>query len=160
MRNFFLFVISSCLMLAGCATYSQMFINAEGQIMRCSSTGQGMIGMMVAQGAESSCEHDLRAAGYIPLYDAGVIGITLVTTRTDSAEILSVKKDSPADSAGVVAHDKIIMVDSIAVTNYIDTQHLLFGHAYTTVKLTILRGADRKELLLTRMPYTELYGNP
>ena len=96
----YVLLISTC--LTSCATFSRMFINEDGQIMQCSATGQGIVGMGVASNAERSCEDNLRAAGYIELEKAGVIGIEFSETKNDTVvKVLKVYNPSPADSAGI-----------------------------------------------------------
>ena len=149
------------IIIIGCATYSQVFINSDGQMMQCSSTGQGIIGMAVAENAEKSCEMNLRSAGYLPLKEAGVIGIRFSQTKNDTAAmILQVFDNSPAKATGIKPGDRVIMVSNQTINSAIDASHLLFGKAGTNVEVVILRGTERISLTITRASYTQVYGNP
>jgi len=47
--------LAAVLAAGGCATYSQLMVGPDGRIERCQSSGQGLIGMTMAEGATNKC---------------------------------------------------------------------------------------------------------
>lgn len=67
--------------------------------------------------------------------------------------VLSVRKESPADKAGLAVHDMIVAIDGHAMVNkpYSEIAHALKGAPGTTVSLDILRLDQEFKLHLTRI---------
>lgn len=149
------------LVVSGCATYSQFFINSNGDIVPCSATGMGLIGMATASNAVNDCSTNMRLAGYVELERAGVVGIQLSETAPGEAvRILKVAENSPAAAAGIVPGDTIDAIGGQPVASKSDANQLLFGLAESDVEITILRAGEKLDIQLTRAPYTEVYGVP
>jgi S1-C subfamily serine protease len=145
----------------GCATYSQLFINADGTIMQCTATGQGIIGMATASNAVDDCKQNMKSAGYIELERAGVVGIQFSESKNDTLiKVLKIFDSSPAQLAGIQPGDKVIIIDGQEINNVQDARHLLFGKAGSIVEIVILRDEEQIPLTLTRAPYKKVYGNP
>lgn len=152
-------ILSLCVWVAGCATYSQVFVNADGHIMQCAATGQGVIGMATASNAVRSCTANMLAAGYIEIERAGVIGVSLSTSEPGSpVRILKVADLSPAQAAGIRPGEQIISIDGQPVLNVTDAKHLLFGLAGTEVEVVILKRDEKKAYRLLRAPFPKIYG--
>ena len=150
-----------CALLAGCATYSQYFINAEGEMASCSATGQGLIGMATASNAVGDCSANMLRAGYIELERAGVIGIKLSeSVPGEPVRVLKAVDGAPAASAGVKAGDIVELVDGQPVSSKADAELLLFGLAGSSVAITVRRDGELFSYSLTRAPYTLVHGTP
>lgn len=145
--------------LVSCATYSQVFVNAHGDLERCSATGQGVVGMAVASNSVSTCASDMRAAGYLEIERAGVLGITLADTPTgEPLRILKVTQHSPAWKAGVDPGDLILEIDGQPVQSAQDARILLFGEAGTSVTVRFQRGDFDTTFAVNRAPYRSVFG--
>ena len=161
MRPVILLFATILLLLSGCATYSQLYVNSAGDVVACSATGQGLFGMATAANATDNCGRQMRNAGYVEIERAGVVGIRLSDTAAGEAvRVLMVATGSPAAAAGVLPGDTITEIAGQPVSSKVDAGHLLFGMADTEVGLTLTRGAERMDLVLVRASYTEVYGVP
>ena len=143
--------------LVACATYSQVYVNPYGQMMQCSATGQGLVGMATASNATGRCGDDLRRAGYLELDSAGVIGIQLSPSPA-GARVLQVAPNGPAKAAGVEVDDILVSVDGTKVGSLQDAQLLLFGRTGTSVVLKLRRGDVEVDRTVERVPYPSIHG--
>jgi len=146
------------LTILGCASYSQMFINANGQMQRCGAYGQGLIGMASAQNIQNDCIGDMKKAGYIEIEKAGVIGIKL--SQDTLVTILKVMPNSPASGRGIMGGDILLSVNGQKVKSQPDASTLLFGDIGDFVNITVSHNGQVQEYRLIRRPYTDIYGNP
>lgn len=133
-------------------------INAMGEWQRCASYGYGVMGIATADSIQNDCVKSLRAAGYIEIEKAGVIGTYL--SDEDTPLIIKVKENSPAYIAGIKAGDKITKIDGQNVSNKRDARLLLFGMADTPVELTIDRDGVETSYKLIRASFTKVFGMP
>jgi S1-C subfamily serine protease len=155
----FLVTILLMVAFAGCATYSQLFVNADGQVMRCSATGQGVIGMAVASNATDKCSEDMKRMGYIEIEKAGAIGITFSQVTPDTlARIIRIQPGSPAQRGGLHVGDIIRLVDNQIVYSSKDAKLMMFGRANTRVYLRVQRADSTMPFDIVRMQYTRVYG--
>jgi|SRR5208283_308747 len=160
MKSFYSFLFLS-IALVGCATYSQLFVTPDGQIMQCSVTGQGVVGMATAQNAANSCKQNMLMAGYLEIERAGVVGIQFSTVKSDTGvRILRVVSPSPAQRSGIKAGDYLISIDGQKINDMTDARHLLFGIAGTHVEIVTKRETVLDTLIITRAPFTEVNGDP
>jgi membrane-associated protease RseP (regulator of RpoE activity) len=113
--------------LIGCTTPSSMYVGQDGKRIRCAAHGWGYMGVTMAQGIHDQCSADAKAAGLIPLAEAGI---------------------RPGDF--------IIAVDDQPVTNVADGRRMFFGRANTPVKVTYRSGGTDKTVNLIRYPVTSM----
>lgn len=141
--------------LAGCVTPSTVLIGPDGKGIRCASYGYGYVGATMAQGIHDSCIRDAKAAGALPLEEAGGIGIML-TTEASSMRIIRVTQGSPAERAGIKAGDSIVAIDGQPVTNDTDARRLSFGRVNTPVNVTYRSGGAVTTVALMRASFSSL----
>jgi S1-C subfamily serine protease len=132
-----------------------MFVSPVGKITRCSAYGWGYVGAPMAQGIHDSCTADAKAAGLIPMAEAGSIGV-IPSTEPSSMRILKVVPGSPADQGGIKSGDSIVAIDGQPVNNWADARRLLFGRKNTPVKVTYRSGGVDKTVNLIRSAVTDL----
>jgi serine protease Do len=148
--------------IVGCASYSQIMINAQGQMYRCGSYGSGLIGIAHANQINEDCIQSMRSAGYIELEKAGVIGATFAN-QTEADTILTIIKvadNSPASASGIRQGDVLASINGQRVRKIADAKVLLFGFAGTKLSIVVRRNTQDINLNLTRAPYTEVFGMP
>lgn len=161
MKTLFL-SIPLTVILSGCASYSQILINAQGQMYRCGAYGQGVYGVAQANQIQDDCLSSMKAAGYIEIEKAGVVGIYFSEQLlTDTLlSVLKVVPNSPAEIAGVRGGDIIISIDNQKVRKAMDAKLLLFGLAGTPVALSLSRDNEIINLNINRAAYTRIFGIP
>jgi len=141
--------------LAACAHGNVRFVNSDGRISVCASTGYGAIGATEAGGFQDNCVTSATAAGYIPVEEAGSIGLVSSADPT-SLRVASVLPNSPADFAGIKAGDKIVAVNNQPVNTWLEARRLLFGRASTVVKVTYRSGELDRAVQVIRYPYVDM----
>jgi len=57
-------IILAVAFLSGCATPSELLVNPQGRVMRCSAAGWGLIGAPLAYQSFDRCVADLERLGY------------------------------------------------------------------------------------------------
>jgi len=146
-------------LLSGCASYSAMFVNANGQVERCAATGGGGLGIAMAADAVNDCVKNMHAAGFLELERAGTIGVTLAEGEAGKhPRVLKVFPGSPAERVGIKPGDLFAKVDGQDVWHQSEASVLLFGEAETTVAVTVTAAGQDKTLIVRRIPYTTVYG--
>lgn len=141
--------------LVACAHGNVTFISGDGTMRRCAVTGLGAIGAAVAQDNQNRCVDSAKAAGYIPVEEAGSIGL-VSSTEPSSLRVASVLPSSPADLAGIRSGDSIVAVDDQAVKDWIEARRLIFGRVNTAVKLTYTSGGTTKSANVVRYPFVTM----
>ena len=147
------------LIIINCASYSQIMINAQGEMHRCGAYGNGLVGIIQANKIQDDCVSSMRTAGYVEIEKAGAIGVYFTESDT-LASILKVIPESPAAFAGIQNGDIILSVDDTKVNTSGEARILIFGLAGTSVMLTLKRYNEILSVNLTRRPYTALFGIP
>ena len=143
--------IAAINLLFGCATPSQMLVNPQGQLMRCSASGWGFIGAPLAGRAYDKCVSDLTAVGYVAFEEAGATGIQISLVEPMTARIIVVTPNSPAANAGVLVGDRIIEVNGQPVASGSMAAQLMFGRKGESVNIKVRRGEDEKPFTLVRI---------
>lgn len=154
--------LGTVFIIIGCASYSQIMIDAQGQMYRCGAYGQGLFGIAQANNIQGDCLESMKAAGYIEIEKAGVVGIYFsepLATDT-SLSVLKVAPKSPADIGGIRGGDILLSVENQKVRKVMDAKLLLFGMAGTSVHLVLQRNSETISLDLTRASYTKVFGMP
>jgi len=91
----------------------------------------------------------LLGRGYDTVVPRGYLGIEL-TEKDDTVTVQSVLAKTPADSAGLKAGDRLDLVQGKEVRSIADVQRLTANIvAGQTVRMTIRRGEDKKEINIT-----------
>ena len=135
--------------LVACATPSTIFLSPDGKVTRCAAHGWGYAGAPMAQGIHDSCTADARAAGQLPMAEAGSIGI-IPSTELSSMRILKVVPGSPAELGGIKSGDSIVAIDDQPMANLTDARRMLFGRVNAPVKVTYRSGGVDKTVNLIR----------
>lgn len=136
-----------CAMLAvivGCSSPSQMLVGPQNNTVLCSATGWGYIGAPVAHHEYSKCVHNYETMGFLPLEDAGLVGIQF---SPGTFIIMGLTPNSPAAAVGIALGDKLLQVNGAPVSDAQTAQKLIFGQAETPVTITIQRNGQT-------IPYT------
>lgn len=141
--------------LVACAHGNVTFVSRDGTMRTCAVTGLGAIGATVAQDAQNRCVDAAKAGGYIPIEEAGSIGL-VSSPQPFSLRVASVLPGSPADLAGIRADDSIVAVDDQPVKNWIEARRLIFGRVNTAVTLTYASGDAIKRASVVRYPFVTM----
>ena len=126
--------------LAGCA--SPDFVNEQGVVRPCPP----IMGI--------DCPKNLIKQGYLPLDEAGVIGVLIQGTKEQTAYISYVYPESPAEKAGIKVHDVIVAVDGREVTSNITAKVALFGRAGKPVEIQVKREGLVLSFVVIRAPFS------
>lgn len=153
--NTVLITAISIIVLAACVTPSTMFVSPDGMITRCAAHGWGYVGAPMAQGIHDRCSADAKAAGLLPIEEAGSIGV-MPSAEPSSMRILKVVPRSPADIGGIKSGDSIVAIDDQLVNNWTDDRRLLFGRKNTPVKVTYRSNGVDKTVTLIRHAFTDM----
>lgn len=124
-------------LLFGCASYSKVLINQEGQAATCVVSGEGIFGVAAAGDAYKSCLTGLHNLGFIEVEKAGSIGINF--DFENPPRIIRVIDGSPANTSGLRFGDQVFKVDSSEVKTKYDAELLLFGNKGDKKLLSIKR---------------------
>ena len=150
-----LLIATSVIGLVACAHGNVTFVDRDGTTHGCAVTGLGAIGASVAQDTQNRCVDSAKAAGYIPIEEAGSIGL-VSSTEPSSLRVVRVLASSPADLAGIKPGDSIVAVDDQPVANWLEARRLIFGRVNTAVKLTYRSGDTTKSANVVRYPFVTM----
>lgn len=143
-------VILLVLAFGGCATPSQMFINPQGQVMRCSASGWGYIGAPLANRSFDQCVEDMKSLGYVKLENVGLVGIMLSHSDTTLPLVQVVTPESPAAFAGILPGDEIFEIDGHTVFSGPSALQALFGGVGQPVNIKYRRAGKEFQVILVR----------
>jgi len=136
----------SSLALTACIAPSEMLVGPQGNTVRCEAHGWGYVGAPLAHRSFSHCVEDYTAAGFVPLEDAGVVGIQL----SQNLLVSVVTPNSPAAIAGVMVGDKMETINGNQVIDLAAAKTMLFGKAGTSVKFTVNRNGTEIPITVNR----------
>lgn len=143
------------MLCAGCASNSQLMVNQAGQTYTCGSYGQGIVGVAMASTIFDECLRSHKAAGYVEIEKAGVVGLSFAH---ETLRILKVSENSPAASAGILPGDVLTAVDGQPVSKTQEAKTLLFGPVGKPVTLALLRNNKEQTYTLARASFSEVFG--
>lgn len=141
--------------LTACAHGNTRFVNPDGTVHVCASTGFGGIGALNAQAFQDRCVDSERAAGFIPIEEAGSIGL-VASANPSSLRVANVLPSSPADVAGIKPGDVLVAVNDQPVHNWLEARRLMFGRVDTAVKLTYRSGDVDRTANVIRYPFVTM----
>ena len=137
----------SSLALSACIAPSEMLVGPQGNTVRCEAHGWGYVGAPLAHRSFSHCVEDYTAAGFLPLEDAGVVGIQL----SQNLLVSVVAPNSPAANAGVMVGDKMETINGNQVIDLAAARTMLFGKSGASVSFSVSRSG-------TNIPITVIRG--
>jgi carboxyl-terminal processing protease len=143
------------------ATYQAVKANFDGNVDEAKLVEGANRGLVEALGDQYSVYMNQKESSDFDDSLSGTIGGGIgveVGLRNDAPTVLRVLRDNPAEKVGVVVGDVITAVngESVEGKSVAETVDKIKGDAGTTVKLTVLRGAETKEFTVTR----EVVTNP
>lgn len=142
---------------AGCATPPpRVLINAENNITKCAMLGGGVMGSTIAQAGNTNCVADARSLGYLPIEEAGGIGVVFNDEDKVVSRLSVVMRGSPAAAAGLMVGDVVISVDGQLVPTRQATLIKLFGRAGESVAILVKRGDKEIKFTLVRASRSSL----
>ncbi len=140
------------------ATYQQLKLNYDGTL-----DGQALIsgasrGLVAAAGDDYTIYMDKKEADdFNKDLNGEISGIGAeIGSRSQKPTILRTIADTPAAKSGLMAGDVVIAVndESAADWSVNDTVNKIRGDVGTTVKVSVLRGTDKKDFTITREKIT------
>jgi hypothetical protein len=146
-KVFFLALLSS--FLFSC-TYSQNMINPEGQTVRCSSYGWGIIGGPMAINILNDCVASHKQLGYTEIENIGVAGFFM--TEGNPPTFQKVQMGWPAEKAGMLPDDKIISVNGQKPTSMKAAFQFGFCKPGEPVNYQVDRNGEIKSFTIITMP--------
>lgn len=134
-------LLSLCLLaslFAGCYAPSQLLVNQQGQVFRCSAGGTGVAGIITADAMFRSCVTDMQKLGYVKLPDVE-LGFT---SDVATLRLTAITPESGAAIAGLHPGDVITQLDRQPVSTSYDLYQYLQGkQAGESVAVTFRRDA-------------------
>ena len=139
--------------MCGCVNNSALFAGPRGKIIRCSSTGFGYIGAPLASMSFSKCKEDAATMGYLPLEDAGFVGIILKEQQVNGENIIArVIDGSPSYKSDIMPGDAILTVKGQKPAGIDDLYNLMFGKKNEPVDISIMHEGQERNITLVRAP--------
>ena len=158
MRNTLLLCLMVAVFMGGCASHSQMFVNADGALYKCATSGAGLVSVLQAGKIQDDCIKGIKSAGYIEVEKAGVVGILMIQEAGGGIKIIKVTPNSPAAHAGILAGDYLVAVDGTSVKTREEVIAMLFVTAGTSVTIKTTRNQRELVSKLISVPRSEVFG--
>ncbi len=131
-------------------TYSQNMINPEGQTIRCSSYGWGIIGGPMAINILNNCIASHKQLGYIEIENVGVAGFFMI--EGNPPIIQKVQIGFPAEKAGMLPGDKIISINGQKPKSMKEVFQFGFCKPGEPLNYQIDRNGEIKSFTIITMP--------
>jgi carboxyl-terminal processing protease len=140
-------------------TYQELKANYDGPLDSQKLIDGASRGLTAAAGDQYTVFMDAKEAEEFEKDLSGDIGGGIgaeIGIRNDQPTIIRVLGDNPAEKAGLQAGDKIVTVNSQSSIGWTadKTAGAIRGEVGTTLKITVLRGADTHDYTITRQIVT------
>jgi carboxyl-terminal processing protease len=141
-------------------TYAQLQANYEGKLDTKALVAGASRGLVAAAGDQYTVFMDSKEAAAFNNDLSGTIGGGVgaeIGIRSDQPTIIRVLADNPAERAGLLAGDVIIKINDQSTIGWTadKTATQIRGDVGTTVKISVLRGTDTKDVTVTRATVTD-----
>jgi carboxyl-terminal processing protease len=141
-------------------TYAQLQANYEGKLDTKALVAGASRGLVAAAGDQYTVFMDSKEAAAFNNDLSGTIGGGVgaeIGIRSDQPTIIRVLADNPAEKAGLLAGDVIIKINDQSTIGWTadKTATQIRGDVGTTVKISVLRGTDTKDVTVTRATVTD-----
>ncbi len=147
--------------LAGCSSNSQMLLGPTGDVMRCSSSGYGLGGVILAGNIMADCMKNYKSLGYRELEEVGAIGLQLSEQKDTDLGLKIVKVFDPSLTLvnGINPGDTLTSINGVKV-NKKEEIVLVYGDIGSTIEIETIQKGITKKHLLTRKPYGVAFNIP
>lgn len=141
------------------ATYRQLKLNYDGELDQKELIEGASRGIVAAAGDDYTVYMNKKEAEDFNKDLNGNIGGGIgaeIGKRNSKPTVIRTLADTPAAKSGLQSGDVIVAVNDLATEGWSvdDTVSKIRGEIGTTVKITVLRGADSKEFTITREKIT------
>lgn len=141
-------------------TYAQLQANYEGKLDTKALVAGASRGLVAAAGDQYTVFMDSKEAAAFNNDLSGTIGGGVgaeIGIRSDKPTIIRVLADNPAEKAGLLAGDVITKINDQSTTGWTADKAAtqIRGDVGTTVKISVLRGSDTKDVTMTRATVTD-----
>ena len=141
-------------------TYAQLQANYEGKLDTQALIDGASRGLVAAAGDRYTVFMDSKEAAAFNNDLSGTIGGGVgaeIGIRSDKPTIIRVLADNPAEKAGLLAGDVIIKINDQSTDGWTADKAAaqIRGEVGTTVKISVLRGTDTKDVTVTRATVTD-----
>ena len=144
--------------MSGCASNSQVFINPNGDLYKCATSGVGLVSIVQSGMMQEDCIKSIKSAGYLEIEKAGVVGLTMLPMAEGGIKIIKVTPKSPAEIAGILAGDYLVTIDNTPVSTMGEVKELLFNTVGTTVSIKTRREHTELVTNMTRVARSDTFG--
>ncbi len=158
MKSTLLLCVVVAMLTGGCASHSQVFVNAEGAMYRCATQGVGLVPVLQAGKIQDDCVKSIRSAGYIEIEKAGALGILVSSVPPNIIKIINITPNSPASGAGISVGDNITQINGVHISTLGEFKALLFGTVGTKVTLDLLRDSKERQVTMLMVSRADLFG--
>jgi C-terminal processing protease CtpA/Prc len=101
----------------------------------------------------SKCKEDAAQMGYLPIEEAGFLGIVLNEQQINGENVVArVKDGSPADKANIKPGDVIVAVKGQKPAGIDDLYNLVFGKKNDPIEISVKHEGQIRTLTLIRAP--------
>lgn len=141
-------------------TYAQLQANYEGKLDTKALVAGASRGLVAAAGDQYTMFMDSKEAAAFNNDLSGTIGGGVgaeIGIRSDKPTIIRVLADNPAEKAGLLAGDVITKINDQSTAGWTADKAAtqIRGDVGTTVKISVLRGTDIKDVTMTRATVTD-----
>lgn len=141
-------------------TYAQLQANYEGKLDSKALVAGASRGLVAAAGDQYTVYMDSKEAAAFNNDLSGTIGGGVgaeIGIRNDKPTIIRVLPGNPAEKAGLLAGDVIVKINDQSTAGWTADKAAtqIRGDVGTTVKISVLRDADTKDVTVTRATVTD-----